>query len=62
MRMRDSIHNVPLTMYCTMNAVAITSPPTNPPPGALWPRSRKNTEITPATGNNRRPRTAGTRM
>ena len=40
----------------------MTRPPTKPPPGALWPRSRKNTEITPATGSSRRPSTAGTRM
>ena len=32
---------VPPAMYCTMIAVALTRPPTKPPPGALWPRSRK---------------------
>ena len=60
--MRDSIHKVPLTMYCTMNAVAMTRPPTKPPPGALWPRSRKNTEITPGHRQQQSPSTAGTSM
>ncbi|MNJ71528.1 hypothetical protein D3C77_680800 [compost metagenome] len=47
-------------MYCRMTAVAKIRPPTKPPPGWLWPRSRKYTEISAAVGSIRRTSTVGT--
>src|SRR5688572_19977045 len=59
MLVRASTHKVPPIMYWTSTAVASTSPPTKPPPGALCPRSKKKSETSPATHSDNRTSTAG---
>ncbi|MCY1509599.1 hypothetical protein D9M68_439510 [compost metagenome] len=60
MRRCSSTHSVPETMNCSTSATDITSPATKPPPGALWPRMKKYTDTSTATGSTRRTSTAGT--
>ena len=61
-RVRASTHRVPATRYCMRNAIATTRPATKPPPGSLWPRSKKCADDDRATGRSRRAMTAGTIM
>jgi hypothetical protein len=41
-------------MACKANAEAAMSPPMNPPPGSLWPRSKTKIEKSSKSGNKKR--------
>ena len=51
-RSRNSTQTVPRAMYWRMNAAAIVTPATKPPPGRSCPRSSRKTATAPITGKS----------
>ena len=52
------LRGVAMSQVRRSSATAVTSPATNPPPGALWPRRKRKIDTTSASGSSQRAATA----